>query len=357
MKMFKISALLFSLVVCFCVSIASASSPAIYQHLYRNADTADFIKIMSFNTYFLFDTEDDPNVEIDQKFIPKDYDKKLRDIAAVINRNFPDVLGLQEVENRRVLEDLLPHLELPYNILHYDSIDNYTGQDVALLYNTQKLKETRELVNNLDYRKSLIVSGKKPDEPDQLHIANNRLSKGILETELEIIANREKIVFLVVHLKSQPGGLPSSLQRLGQANTIRNKMDDIFNSYNKKIVLLGDFNDINPSPTLQIITGESQYIYDFDSTNMVLYYDLLVDYPMDRNYTFDFKKFLHAGGRARYMGQYKTRIDFIMTNGWLKNRMRDAYIDSAHNSAKKDPSDHWPICVSYHYGDQTVQED
>jgi endonuclease/exonuclease/phosphatase family metal-dependent hydrolase len=359
MKKTGFYSLLFLFVTTFFVSLLPAQSPAIYQRLYRNSESAEFIKIMSFNTYFLFDTEDDPNVEIDHKFIPKDYEAKLKNVAAVINRNFPDVLGLQEVENLKVLQDLLPHLELPYNILHYDSHDNYTGQDVALLYNTNKLRETREMVNNLEYRKDLIIPGKKPGEPNQLHIVNCRMSKGILETELEIIANKERIVFLVTHLKSQPGGLPSDIQRIGQANTLRMKMEEIFNTYNKKIVLMGDFNDINPSPTLQIVTGESQYVYEFDSADMILYYDMLVDYPVERNYTYDFKKFLRAGGRARYMGNYKTRLDFILTNGWLKNRMRDAYIDSTHDISKKDPSDHWPVCVSYYYtNNQTsLQED
>ena len=70
-----------------------------------------------YNVENLFDTIDNPNIE-DDSFTPtsekewhtKRYQKKLNDIAKVLssfqNNTFPEIIGLAEIENARVLEDL-----------------------------------------------------------------------------------------------------------------------------------------------------------------------------------------------------------------------------------------------------------
>ena len=100
---------------------------------------------MSYNTYFLYDREDDPAVENDQEFMPSDYPRKLQGIAEIINRNSPALVGLQEVENRRVLNDLRAYLSRGYEILHYESLDHFTGQDVALLYDPLVFEKIGEI--------------------------------------------------------------------------------------------------------------------------------------------------------------------------------------------------------------------
>ena len=64
------------------------------------------------------------------------------------------------------------------------------------------------------------------------------------------------LFFLVTHLKSQLGGWGADLKRIAQANTLRAKIEEVM-ARNKKIFVLGDFNDVNPSPTIEMITGES----------------------------------------------------------------------------------------------------
>ena len=76
-------------------------------------------KIMFYNMENFFDTIDDPETN-DEEFLPDGakrwntakYDKKLRnmervlfDIAA-IDRNYPAVIGVSEIENRSILEDI-----------------------------------------------------------------------------------------------------------------------------------------------------------------------------------------------------------------------------------------------------------
>jgi hypothetical protein len=60
----------------------------------------------------------------------------ISDIGAEITGTSPAIIGVCEIENRRVLEDLLNQkslVEKNYGIVHYDSPDR-RGIDVALLY-------------------------------------------------------------------------------------------------------------------------------------------------------------------------------------------------------------------------------
>ena len=102
-----------------------------------------------YNVENLFDIYDDP-VTDDAEFLPEGrnkwtqpkYEKKLANIARVINAMrdengvYHTLLGVSEIENRLVLEDLVSLPELAganYQIVHYDSPDA-RGVDVALLY-------------------------------------------------------------------------------------------------------------------------------------------------------------------------------------------------------------------------------
>ena len=102
-----------------------------------------------YNLENLFDVYDDP-VKNDAEFLPEGknkwteakYQKKLQNMAKVIramkeeNGVWHALLGVSEIENRLVLEDLVWEeqiREANYQIIHYDGPDR-RGVDVALLY-------------------------------------------------------------------------------------------------------------------------------------------------------------------------------------------------------------------------------
>lgn len=104
-------------------------------------------RIMFYNVENLFDTYDDPLTK-DDEFTPfgvKHWTKnrymiKMRQLAEVMDSvgsgEWPLVIGLAEVENRRVLEDLTTKTVLAdggYGIVHQDSPDR-RGIDVAMLF-------------------------------------------------------------------------------------------------------------------------------------------------------------------------------------------------------------------------------
>ncbi|MGB0167104.1 MAG: endonuclease/exonuclease/phosphatase family protein, partial [Luteibaculum sp.] len=100
-----------------------------------------------YNVENLFDTIDQPGT-IDEEFLPSSkkqwnserYTDKVNKLAFIMSQigdsgtDAPDIIGLAEVENRSVIEDLIKNENLSrfkYGIVHEDSPDA-RGIDVAL---------------------------------------------------------------------------------------------------------------------------------------------------------------------------------------------------------------------------------
>ena len=109
---------------------------------------------MFYNVENLFDTVDGPNTK-DEEFLPLSekkwgsyrYNYKLKQLEKVFNKiiekenekNLPDIIGLCEVENKLVIEDLLKtdvFKNHNYSIIHKQSPDG-RGIDCALLVNSK----------------------------------------------------------------------------------------------------------------------------------------------------------------------------------------------------------------------------
>lgn len=196
--------------------------------------TKEYI-IMNYNVENLFDTIDDPEI-IDEEFTPESnkkwneerYQKKLADIAQVIaqvkENNLPIIIGLEEIENRKVITDLIWQENLKkanYKIVHYESPDK-RGIDVALLYNPQifKLKKAEVLPVAIEFptRDILHVQGKIKTETFHIYIN---------------------------HWPSRIGGTEESEPyRIKAAETLKASIDKV-QGENKKanIIVMGDMND------------------------------------------------------------------------------------------------------------------
>ncbi|PKP35375.1 MAG: hypothetical protein CVU00_02525, partial [Bacteroidetes bacterium HGW-Bacteroidetes-17] len=107
----------------------------------------EMAQIAFYNVENLFDTIDDPNVN-DEEFTPEGrqkwnnekYATKIDHISQVFlsidSVQAPALIGMAEVENRKVLMDLIrkSHLnDFKYEIIHQESPD-FRGIDVALIY-------------------------------------------------------------------------------------------------------------------------------------------------------------------------------------------------------------------------------
>ena len=203
-----------------------------------------------YNLENLFDTIDDPLIN-DEEFLPdgvnqwntEKYMNKLHNMAYAISTigldYTPDgvaVLGVAEIENRYVLEDLVQQPEIKgrnYQIVHYNSPDR-RGVDVALLYNPKYLKVT----GTKSYR--TVV----PNEPDFI-TRDQLLVSGLF--------NGEPMHFIVMHWPSRYGGEKRSLPgRVAAATLCRHIADSLLaDDPNAKVIMMGDFNDY---PTNKSIT-------------------------------------------------------------------------------------------------------
>jgi predicted extracellular nuclease len=159
--------------------------------------------IAFYNVEKLYDINNDPKTK-DDDFTPEGsmqwtqekYNKKIQNISKAISRigggDGPSVIGLSEVENRKVVQDLVNSpslLKKKYSIIHYDMPDEQ-GLDIALLYNPKVLQVTKEEVVKIDFgsqnvaaRDILKVSGKFLGQPITLFVnhwpARERTRRGM----------------------------------------------------------------------------------------------------------------------------------------------------------------------------------
>ena len=199
--------------------------------------------IAFYNLENLFDTINDVTIndeaspmmalKVNRSNVYWDKIDKLGSVIAQIGedkaKTSPAILGVSEVENLSVLEDLIKSKHLikkDYGIIHYDSPDK-RGIDVALIYQKRYFKPVHhEVFNPNIYRDNYKVYTR-----DQL------LVSGYLDDEL--------IHIIVNHWPSRSGGEAKSRplrEKAAYQNTkifaqIREK------DPNAKILTMGDFND------------------------------------------------------------------------------------------------------------------
>jgi hypothetical protein len=205
-----------------------------------------------YNLENLYDTVDDPE-KSDEEFLPEGtkqytaevYQDKLNNLSKVISElaleDSPDgvsILGVAEIENRKVLEDLALQPSLKsrnYKIVHYDSPDR-RGVDVALFYNPKYFRELESAPLNVPLKNS---DGTPYSTRDVLWVYG--LHKG------------EPLHIFVNHWPSRRGGEEASApSRALAASVARTKIDSIFRMMpDAKVIVMGDLNDdpINKSVT------------------------------------------------------------------------------------------------------------
>ncbi len=213
-----------------------------------------------YNLENLFDIYDDP-VKNDNEFTPDGankwtqakYEKKLANMAHVIHEMKEEtgvwhtILGVSEIENRLVLEDLVSQPEIAsanFQIVHYDSPDR-RGVDVGLLYRPDQftLLDSKSIPFSFDSKK--IKFSQTEEDKAQFRTRDILMARGTIGGEM--------FAFFVAHLPSRIGGKGSDLRSAG-AEIIYNESLALMEEFpGIKIVVMGDMND-NP-------TDESQTVY------------------------------------------------------------------------------------------------
>ncbi|MEM5565838.1 endonuclease [Psychroserpens sp. AS72] len=215
--------------------------------------------IAFYNLENLFDIHNDATKH-DGDFLPgsekrwtkKRYERKLYKLGQVISKigfentqRPPAIIGLAEIENKNVINDLIKSEDLEpydYGLVHYDSKDE-RGIDVAMIYDktvfTVETSKTyavylEDEIGEQDYtRDILLVTGMFKSE--KLHLIINHWPS---RREGELISNpkrvkaAEKVVEIINSLKE--------------------------NHINPKILVMGDFNDNPSNDSIKLLSNKGE---------------------------------------------------------------------------------------------------
>ena len=267
--------------------------------------------IAFYNVENLFDTEDNPETFDDDRsangkdvWDEKKYLQKIEHISSVlseigadITNEAPTIIGVCEIENLKVLEDLVTHPNLEkfnYQIVHYDSPDE-RGIDVALLYQLQKFTP-----QNTQKRKLIIYEKDDPSRRD--YTRDQLVVSGLM--------NNEEIHFIVNHWPSRGGGEAKSAYKREKAAYLNKRIIDSILKIKPqaKIISMGDFNDDPSNKSFKKVLGT---ISEKVSDSITLYN------PME-------KMLKNGKGSLAYRDSWNLFDQFFMTST-LVNQARNGY--------------------------------
>jgi hypothetical protein len=221
-----------------------------------------------YNLENLFDTVDDTLIN-DEEFLPtgarawtdERYQEKLTNMAFVISQiGIQDakaglsVLGVSEIENKKVLEDLVVQPSIKdrnYQIIHYDSPDG-RGVDVGLLYNPKHFTP----ISSRPIPLLIFNDGYRRFTRDVLYV------KGLLDADT--------IHVMVNHWPSRSGGeAKTAPSRNSGAKLCRAVIDSVLNIVpDAKMFVMGDLNDDPTDASLKSYLRAVGNIKDVHKTGM-----------------------------------------------------------------------------------------
>ncbi len=285
----------FSLLAC---GIRSQEADSVFTQAFQDGFRGPRILRVGFwNVENLFDTFDDPEKQ-DDDFTPEGmyhhntfrYYEKLEHLSKAIialgGWEQLGFLGLCEVENERVIQDLIRETSLSkstYKLVHVES-DDVRGIDVACLYNPNKVE-----VLQVEAIPIPLGETARPTRP-------------ILRIHA-LVLNQVEVHFFINHWPSRYGGqLASEPKRIKAAQVLRRKCDSLYRvEPNANMVIMGDFND---SPKNQSISTVLHAKAPSDSLHKHALYNLATGFRANQ-------------GTHKYHGEWAFLDQFMVSSSLL----------------------------------------
>lgn len=270
-----------------------------------------------YNLENLFDTYHDEG-QNDYEYLPDGanewtedkYEKKLKNMARVIadmkkdNGAWHAVLGVSEVENRHVLDDLVNEpaiAEANYQIVHYDSPDR-RGVDCALFYRPNIFNYiTSEAIPFTFDNSRIDWSQWTQEEKDAFRTRDVLMVRGTIDGEM--------FAFFVCHLPSRLGGKGADLRPRGAEIAYQRAMELQEEFPGIKIVVMGDMND-NPT--------------DVSMTEFLRGKEFIKDVT-DEDFFDPFLSMIKAGYSSLYYRGEGNIFDIVMVNNALANAPKGTF--------------------------------
>jgi predicted extracellular nuclease len=282
--------LIFALIV-----VLFLSSCAPWQNAARRNMTVVF-----YNVENLFDLENEPGKN-DGEFTPEGeknwdlikYRNKLAGISRVISGinegDLPEIVGLCEVENERVLADLVRTGLLAngkYEIVHHESPD-MRGIDCALIYRPEEFKVTGHFAVPVRFEDNARAVTR-----DILYVKGRT-------------RNREEFHIFVNHWPSRIGGVAQTEpKRITVARILKGKIDSVRMANSKaQIIVMGDMNDDPDNKSLlEVLNAQPPATPEATLVNLM------------------FPDFNNGQGTYNYRGNWNMPDNLIVSPGLLDDK-------------------------------------
>ena len=248
------------------------------------------VKLAFWNVENLFDLKDAPSTRDSEYLIGgkknvthESYSLKLKNLAEVIQQIRPDILGLCEVENRFMLEELNRVIEWNYSIIHYESKDA-RGIDVGLMYNKHRLK---------------VVES----SPIPVNLPTGNPTRDILY--FHCLKDGVSLHIFVNHWPSKYGGVNKTIPlRAAAARTLRSYIEKIlFDNPVAEIVVMGDLNDEPDEPSIMEHLGANMKLEMIGKDGCILW-NVMAPWHKNKN-----------GSTYVYAGQHMVYDHLIVSKG------------------------------------------
>ncbi len=278
------------------------------------------LTLVSYNVENLFDTIDNPLTD-DDEFLPsaerhwtkKRYYKKLHHIANVISRaggelDFPAFVGLVEIENNEVLEDLTLHTDLAnarYKYVISHSPDR-RGIDVALLYRPDVFTELEHSEIEITFPSNL-----------------DKRSRNILHLFGKVF-NEEPLHLFVCHAPSRrEGARETQRYRNTVMKELKKACEQVYEEdAEAHIIIMGDFNappnEINHSKALNSKFFSRRYNNKHLKDKELILFNMMSEVPDD-----------NAPGSYCYRGRWEQLDQFIISQSLLREESALQYLDNS----------------------------
>ena len=203
------------------------------------------LTILAMNTNFLFDHLQPHGRVVGAGNGPPvptatQWQTRARGFAQRINAVDADLVGLVEIENDRVVDEIRQHLTTPseWTVVFAEGRDSYTGQDVALLTKFAPLAGT---VTTFPDEREIYFQG-----------SNERTVNPSKVLGVTLRIENQEFYVIVAHLISRRGN--NDAKRLGQANVLRRHVVMAM-LQGQNVIMMGDFNDTPGTPVLRRLRG------------------------------------------------------------------------------------------------------
>ena len=244
------------------------------------------MKYISFATFNLYNLNE-PTLPIynDRNgWSQNQYKAKIAYTAAALKRTNADVFGFQELWHHKSLKQAFLNDRLHND---YDLVvpNNHCGEKIVCAAAIRKdlLVSEPQWIDKFPTYYKLSSQGDDSQSP-QINVDIEAFSRPVLRMEIKPRKNRKPIVVFVCHFKSKSparvykekwyrnnedlykphskalGSAISTIRRTAEATALRLMLTDLMKKTNTPVVVMGDINDGQHSNTLNIVTGQPNFL-------------------------------------------------------------------------------------------------